>query len=50
MSSIPELDYGFMSLIIAKVTSTVTPLKHSLEFGVFLYTVSNLFQSSLRYF
>ena len=44
MSLIHELDYGFMSLIIAKVTSTVISLKHSLEFDVFLYTVSNLFQ------
>ena len=35
ISSFPELDFGFKSLIIAKVTSAVICLKHSLEFGLF---------------
>ena len=34
ISSIPELDFGFKSLIIAKVTSAVISLKHSLDFGL----------------
>ena len=34
ISSIPELDFGFKSLIIVKVTSAVISLKHSLDFGL----------------
>ena len=34
ISSIPERDFSFKSLIIAKVTSAVISLKHSLDFGL----------------
>ena len=34
ISLIPELDFGFKSLIIANVTPAVISLKHSLDFGL----------------